>query len=172
MGWPALDRGVLMAIVGVGKVAAFLNLSEQRVQQLVKDGLPRERRGEYDPIKCGMWYIRYLQHLLEKNAVPTLDGGFVGERAERLRLLRAVADIREMELAQVRSQQVAIQDVEREMNDLILTSTAVIMAVAPRLATDLVGENSRLIIHGKIEKALKGALLILSKRESRTGKAL
>ena len=72
-----------MATVDVTKVASALNLTKQRVQQLVKEGLPREGRGQYDPMKCMLWYIRYLQQALEKKAVPTLEGGFVGEREER-----------------------------------------------------------------------------------------
>jgi phage terminase Nu1 subunit (DNA packaging protein) len=156
-----------MAFVEVGKVAQALNLDERRVQQLVKEGLPREGRGQYDPVKCMLWYIRYLQQALEKKSVPTLDGGFVGEREERVRLLRADADLREMELAKERSQLVSIQDVEKEMTDLILTTKARIMAVAPRLAPEVVGEMSRVMAQAKIEKALKDALLHLSKRELR-----
>jgi phage terminase Nu1 subunit (DNA packaging protein) len=154
-----------MAAVAADKIAQALNLSEQRVHQLVKEGLPKEGRGQYDPVKCMLWYIRYLQQALEKKAVPTLDGGFVGEREERVRLLRADADLREMELARERGLVVAIQDVEKEMTDLILTTKARVMAVAPRLAADIVGETSRVMAHAKIEKALKEALLGLSKRE-------
>lgn len=156
-----------MATVDVGKVASALNLTEQRVQQLVKEGLPREARGQYDPVKCMLWYIRYLQNALEKKAVPTLDGGFVGEREERVRLLRTQADLAEIELSKQRSQLVSVEDVEKATTDLIVTTKARIMAVAPRLAPQLLGETSRMMVHAKIETALKDALLVLSKRESR-----
>jgi len=156
-----------MATVDVTKVANALNLTEQRVGQLVKEGMPKEGRGQYDAVKCMLWYIRYLQKALEKKAVPTLDGGFVGEREERVRLLRADADLREMELAKERGQLVAIADVEKEITDLVLTTKARVMAVAPRLAPDLLGETSRVMVHAKIEKALKEALLGLSKREAK-----
>jgi phage terminase Nu1 subunit (DNA packaging protein) len=157
-----------MPTVDVTKVASALNLDERRVQQLVKKGMPRETRGQYDPVKCMLWYIRYLQQALEKKAVPTLDGGFVGEREERVRLLRSQADLSEIELSKERGQLVAIQDVEKAMTDLVLTTKARIMAVAPRLAPDLLGETSRVMVHAKIEKALKEALLNLSKREAPT----
>jgi hypothetical protein len=103
-------KGRLMAAVDVGKIAKALNLTEQRVQQLVKEGLPREARGRYDTVKCLRWYIRYLQMALKKKSIPTLEGGYVGEREERIRLLRADADLREIELARERSQLVAIAD--------------------------------------------------------------
>lgn len=160
-----------MATVDVKKVSSALNLTETRVQQLVKEGMPREVRGQYDPVKCMLWYIRYLQQALEKKSVPTLDGGYVGEREERVRLLRADADLREMELAKERGLLVSIADVEKEVTDLVLTSKARIMAVAPRLAAELVGETSRVMVHAKIEKALKEALLMLSKRDTKTHEA-
>jgi phage terminase Nu1 subunit (DNA packaging protein) len=156
-----------MPIVNITKVASALNLTESRVHQLVKEGLPREGRGQYDPVRCMLFYIRYLQRALEKKAVPTLDGGFVGEREERIRLLRADADLREMELAGERGQLVAIQDVEKEMTDLILTTKARVLAVASRVAPELLGLTSRVMAHAIVEKGLKEALLQLSKREDR-----
>ena len=49
------------------------------------------------------------------------------------------------------------------MTDLVLTTKARIMAIAPRLAPELVGETSRVMIHAKLEKALKEALATLAK---------
>jgi phage terminase Nu1 subunit (DNA packaging protein) len=124
--------------------------------------MPKDGRGSFDPVKCMLFYIRYLQAALEKKSVPTLDGGFVGEREERVRLLRADADLREIELAEKRGQLVAIHDVEMEMTNLVLTTKARIMAIPPRLAPELVGENSRVMIQAKIEKACKEALASLA----------
>jgi phage terminase Nu1 subunit (DNA packaging protein) len=160
-----------MPTVDVTKVASALNLTEQRVQQLVKEGMPRESRGQYDPVKCMLWYIRYLQQALEKKAVPTLDGGFVGEREERVRLLRADADLREMELARERGLVVALPDIEKQLTDLVLTTKARIMAIAPRLAPELVGETSRVMIQAKLEKACKEALAYLARAVNDGGNA-
>jgi len=152
-----------MPTVDVTKVASALNLDERRVQQLVKEGMPREARGQYDPVKCMLWYIRYLQQALEKKAVPTLDGGFVGEREERVRLLRADADLKEIELAKERGLLVALPDIESTLTDLVLTTKARIMAIAPRLAPELVGETSRVMIQAKLEKACKESLAYLAR---------
>jgi len=140
-----------------------LNLDERRVQQLVKAGMPRKSRGQYDPVKCMLWYIRFLQRALEKKAVPALDGGFVGEREERVRLLRAHADLREMELAKERGLMVALPDFESTLAHLVLTKKAQIMAMPPRLAPELVGETSRAMIQAKIERACKRSLAYLAK---------
>jgi phage terminase Nu1 subunit (DNA packaging protein) len=153
-----------MPTVNAEKIGRALALTEQRVHQLVKEGLPKEGRGQFDPVKCMLWYIRYLRAALQKKAVPTLDGGFVGEREERVRLLRADADLREMELAKERALYVSIADVEMEITDLVLTTKAQILSIPPRLAPELVGENSRLMIQAKLEKACKEALAYLAKR--------
>lgn len=152
-----------MATVDVTKVASALNLDERRVQQLVKEGMPREARGQYDPVKCMLWYIRFLQQALEKKAVPTLEGGYAGEREERVRLLRADADLREMELARERGLVVALPDIEATLTDLVLTTKARIMAIPPRLAPELVGEMSRVMIQAKLEKACKESLAYLAR---------
>jgi len=159
------DRSIetRVPLTDVGQIAKALNLTEQRVQQLVKEGMPKEARGRYDSVKCMLWYIRYLQDALEKKAVPMEDGKFVGARSERVRLLRANADLREMELAKERSQFVAIADVEKEMTNLVLVTKARVLAVAPRVSPELIGENSRLMIQAKIEKALKEALVQLER---------
>lgn len=152
-----------MPTVDVTKVASTLNLDERRVQQLVKEGLPREARGQYDPVKCMLWYIRYLQAALRKKAVPTRDAGFVSEREERVRLLRADADLREIELAKERGMLVALPDVEKLVSDLVLATKARIMAIPPRLAPELVGETSRVMIQAKLEKACKESLAYLAR---------
>jgi phage terminase Nu1 subunit (DNA packaging protein) len=154
-----------MALVNAKTLANVFGITESRVHQLVKDGLPKELRGKYDLLKCVRWYVKYLQTALEKKAIPTADGGFAGEREERIRLLRADADLREMELAKERGQLVALPDVESTLTDLVLTTKARIMAIAPRVAPELVGETSRVMIQAKIEKACKEALAYLAKAD-------
>src|SRR5260370_40515251 len=133
-----------MPSVGVTKVASALNLDKRRVQQLVAEGvLPRAVRGQYDPVKCMLCYVRYLQKVLERKGILILDGGldggFVGERGEqveRLRLLRAHADLREMELARQRAAFVALRDVDAATADLVRITTARIMARPAQLAPE------------------------------------
>ena len=156
-------------IVGVKEIAAVLNLEVRRIQQLVHEGLPKKLRGRYDRDECVDFYIRYLQALVEKKAIVDPGGEVLAnERESRLRLLKADADLREIELARERSQLVTIDDVEKEMTDLVLSTKARVMAVAPRVAPELVGETSRVMAQAKIEKALKDALLNLSKYEVRS----
>jgi phage terminase Nu1 subunit (DNA packaging protein) len=155
-------------IIGIKQLAVILNLTVSRIQQLVQEGLPKKLRGKYDQDQCVDFYIRYLQALVEHKSIVG-EGGEVlkNEREERLRLLRADADLREIELARERSQLVAIEDVEKEMSELVLTTKARVMAVAPRVAPDIIGETSRVMIQAKIEKSLREALVHLEKMEVR-----
>jgi hypothetical protein len=153
-------------IVRIKEIAAILNLTPMRVQQLTQEGLPKKDRGQYDRDECTRFYIRYLQAIVEKRAVVD-EGGkiFASERVERLRLLRTLADLREIELSRERSELVSVEDVERAMTDLIVVTEARVMAVAPRLAPELVGETSRIMIHAKLERALSETLRTLAQRE-------
>src|SRR5260370_995948 len=154
-------------IVGIKQMAEILNLTPSRIQQLVQEGLPKKLLGKYDRDECAGWYIRYMQALVEKKALVG-EGGAVlaSEREERLRLLRADADLREIELARERGQLVAIEDVEHEMTDLILVTKARVLAVGARVAPELVGENSRVMIQAVIERAHKEALSHLAQKEA------
>ena len=145
-------------------LAEFFGLTKQRVHQLVAEGLPRELRGKYDLDKAARWYIRYLQAAIEKRAIPMDGDELVSEQKERVRKLRLDADLKEIELARERGQLVAVEDVEKELSDLVLTTKARIMAVAPRLAPELLGETSRVMAQAKVEKALKDALAQLASK--------
>jgi phage terminase Nu1 subunit (DNA packaging protein) len=151
-----------MPTVNAEKIARALNLTESRVHQLVREGLPKEGRGQFDPLKCLHFYIRYLQNKIEQKTMPTLDGD-EGERAARIRILRAQADEKEMQLAKLRSQLVAVHDVEKAISDLVLTTTAHIMEIPARLAPELVGEESQMMIHAKLDTAIRQVLSRLAR---------
>ncbi|SRR6266849_1167252 len=157
-----------MALVDVTRLANALEVGVRRVQQLAAEGLPKEERGRYDLGKCVLWYIRSLHAALQKKAVP-VDGGFAGEGEERLRLLRADADLREIELAKQRNTLISIADHEGIVTDLVLTTKARIMAIPPRVSTEIVGETSRLMLQAKLEKAYKKALTYLAKQGEEIG---
>ena len=154
-------------IVGIKQIAEKLNLTPSRIQQLVQEGLPKKLRGKYDVDACTAFYIRYLQALVEKKVIIDSAGeALAGERESRLRLLRADAELREIELARERGQLVSIIDVEKEMIDMILTTKARVLAIAARVAPELTTETSRLMIQAKIDRECREALMHLSKKEA------
>jgi phage terminase Nu1 subunit (DNA packaging protein) len=159
-----------MAVVDLKQVSKALNVSERRVQQLAKEGLPKEDRGKYDLGKAMLWYIRYLQAALEASGRrDSGDEEYIGAREERARLLRAEAELKEMELAKQRGLLVAIADVERDWSEIVLSVKARIMAIPPRLAPEILGETSRVMAQAKIEKYCKEALAQLAKADDASG---
>lgn len=147
-----------MALVGVEKLAKAINRDSRRIQQLVKEGMPREARGQYDLGACMIWYIRYLQGKLETKAADVGGGEFLGLNDQRVRGLRADAELKEMELAMRRGNMANIPDVRKCMSDLVLMTKARLLAIPSRLSKDLLGEESLVMIQAKIEKAIKDAL--------------
>jgi phage terminase Nu1 subunit (DNA packaging protein) len=152
-----------MPTVDFEKLVRALNLEKRRVQQLVHEGMPKEGRGQYDPIKCMHFNIQYLQRALETKTASSLDGDVVGEREEQVRLLRAHADLREMKLVRELSQVISINVADRKLADLIRTTTARLTAVRPPPAPDLVGETSLIMIQAKLERAIHDRLRFLAK---------
>ena len=145
-------------IVDRTELAAFFNVTERRVHQLVREGMPRRARGNYELDRCVRWYVRYLQAVLSRRAISTDPGENAALRFARVRKLRGDGDLKELELDRQRARLVAASDVEKALRDLATMATARILAIAPRLAPELLGETSRMMLQAKIEKALREAL--------------
>jgi phage terminase Nu1 subunit (DNA packaging protein) len=152
-----------MALVNVSALAKAMNVGERRIEQLVHEGMPREGRGRYDLGKCLLWYVRFLQKALEARRIEMSDGELASYKEEKLALLRIDRELREIELAQKRKELVAIDDVEKAYSDMALTIKARMMGVPARLAAELVGETSRVMIQAKIEKEVWATLAQLAK---------
>jgi hypothetical protein len=55
-----------MPTVNAENIVRALNLTESRVHQLVKEGLPKNGRVQFDPVLH--FYICHLQHKIEQTA--------------------------------------------------------------------------------------------------------
>jgi hypothetical protein len=148
-----------VSIVDVKKMATMMNVTPRRVQQLANEsGMPRAGPGKYDAGKCLLWYIRYLQAALEKKAIPLGDGSYSGLKDERARSIRADAELKEIELAEKRGSLVLIADVKKRFIDLVSMTKARVMATPARIAPEVMGETSRVMVQAIVEKQLKEAL--------------
>ena len=105
-----------MAGVNVETAAKALNVTPRRVQQLVKDGMPRAERGLYDLGQCMAWYIRFLQKALEQRAGSDGTGGVLGLATERARLAKEQADKTAMENAISRRQVLLVEEVSEDLD--------------------------------------------------------
>lgn len=152
-----------MPIVGIKKVAEALNLTPRRVQQLVPEGMPREGRGQYDPVKCLLFYVRFLQRKLEEKPAAGAEGEISGERSARVRRIEADCEMKELILAERRSKLVAVSDVERALTEMELTVKTRLQAMVPRLAGQLANVNSRVMAQALLEEGINDALVQISK---------
>ena len=113
----------------IAVIAKLLDLTERRVQQLSREGvIPKAERGQYDLVGAVRGYVAYL-HEQAKDA----QAGAPDHAAERARLLRAKADLAEME---ARGRQGALIPAE--------AMEAAWTAIRARLRTRLLGLPDRL----------------------------
>jgi len=151
----------MAASANVEQVSKALNVTVRRVNQLVHEGMPRAERGAYDLGGCMLWYIRYLQGLLRHKATEDEDGGASSIRDQRKRLLTAQADREELDLAEARKRMVTVEDWEKATADIVAAAKARLLAVPARVAPRVLGETSRVLVQGIIEKEIKEALQAL-----------
>jgi len=146
-----------MPTVNVHQLAKMFDRRPRRIQELVKEGMPHLSRGKYDQGKCFEWYVRYLHNKIEKKGDE-----FSGLNEQRVRGMRASAEVKEIELARKKGELVKLSDVQRVWSDLILMTKARLLSIPPRLAIDILGESSRVMMQAKIERAIKDALTQLA----------
>lgn len=132
-----------MALVGVDKVAAALNIDARRVQQLAKDVLApaKEKHGQYDLAKCMFLYIRYLQEALKHRGQPTDDS----VKAQRERLLKLQGDREEIALAKDRGELIPIEVYEEEMSRHIEAVRHRFLLLPANVSPHLEGEDGTTI---------------------------
>jgi len=104
-------------IVDVYGVAKHFKLDPRRVQQLAKEGLPKQAKNEYPLIECLDWYVAFLQNALENKGAPTGDGSLEMFRSQKSRALTVTAQLKELELATKRSELVTVAESERVLLD-------------------------------------------------------
>jgi phage terminase Nu1 subunit (DNA packaging protein) len=151
------------AIVNSSTVAHELNLTERRIEQLVHEGMPKLERGRYDLYACAKWYIRYLQNAMERRATETGDDSSksLNLNEEKKRLIRAQADIAEVELKKKIGELIPANLVD----DKFMTFAGVVhdrfLSLPPRIAPRLEGE-SRDVIRIKLHEVVRDTLNGLS----------
>lgn len=147
-----------MAGVSVDQVAVALNISPRRIQQLAKEGMPRDSRGQYELGACMAWYIRYLQHAVEQRHDPnTRDESLVLTR-ERSRLAREQADRQELDNAERRGELVELAAVTDAWANRLVSLRARLRAIPTKLGPQLTNITDAAVISAQIRADIDGAL--------------
>jgi phage terminase Nu1 subunit (DNA packaging protein) len=142
----------------IGVIARLLDLSERRVQQLSRDGvIPKAERGQYDLVAAVRGYVAYLRDLAVK-----AQGGAPDFGVERARLIKAKADIAEMEAEGRRGELLPAEAVEAAWTAILARLRARLLVLPDRLAPLCVEEATIAGVRDQIRKAVREALLELS----------
>ena len=135
-------------------IARLLDLSERRVQQLSREGvIPKAERGRYDLVGAVRGYVAYLRDLAVKAQAGAPDFG-----VERARLIKAKADLAEMEADGRRGELLPAEAVEAAWTAVLARLRARLLVLPDRLAPLCVEETTIAGVRDQIRKAVREAL--------------
>lgn len=142
--------------VPLATIAQFLDLTERRVNQLVKEGvLPRADRGKYPFLGCVKGYIKYLRAMANDGSLSLTD--------ERTRLTRAQAEGEEMKVKALKGDLIHRDTAERVWEDVIVACRSRLLSMPSKVAPIVVHCKTIPEIRDKIESLVHEALNELSR---------
>ena len=139
-------------------IARLLDLSERRVQQLAHEGvIPKAERGAYDLVGAVRGYVRYLRDLIQKAA-----GGVSDLPTERTRLVKAKADLAELEACQRRGELVPVADTVLAWTAVTARLRTRLLALPDKLAPLVHDAQSPAAVRALLRSAIHDALADLA----------
>jgi phage terminase Nu1 subunit (DNA packaging protein) len=138
----------------IGVIARLLDLSERRIQQLSREGvIPKAERGQYDLVAAVRGYVAYLRDLAVRAQAGAPDFG-----VERARLIKAKADLAEMEAEGRRGELLPAEAVETAWTAVLARLRARLLVLPDRLAPLCHEETTIAGVRDQIRKAVREAL--------------
>lgn len=135
-------------------IAKLLDLTERRVQQLSREGvIPKAERGRYDLVGAVRGYVAYL-----REQARAAEAGAPDYAAERARLLRAKADLAEMEAGGRRGELIPGAQVEAAWVAVLARLRQRLLALPDRLAPLCHEETTIAGARDQIRRAVREAL--------------
>lgn len=151
-------------VVPLKTIARALDLTERRVNQLVKDGvLPKTERGRYELIPVVKAYVNFLRN----NSVNS-DVGADDYAAQRTRLTKAKADMAEMEKLQMEDSLIPADDVENAWDTMVSNMRAKMLSLPSKVATAVFVAEDVSEAKRTIKEQVNEALAELSSIEVKT----
>ena len=131
-------------------ISFIFGLTEGRIRQLVKEGMPKAGRNKYPVAKCVQWYIHYWK-LRAKNTT---------DKVKKLneRLLRARAKEAELNLGKQQGQLVDIETVETANFVIGKQVKESLYSMIERLALELAAEDEAFKIKQILKKQINTTL--------------
>lgn len=140
-------------------LAKLFNLHERRVRQLGQEGIiPRPVHGKYDLIGSVQGYVKYLQERAEGRRNETS-----GVHDERMRLLTARAEHKELEVAALHQSLLPFDEVVAAWEQLVAAFRARCLALPSKLAPRLAVIHERRKIQDALTSEIREALQELAR---------
>lgn len=138
----------------VGTIAKLLELTERRVYQLAAQGIiPRTPKGRYELVPAVRGYIKYLR---DRAINADVKDGEEGDHKKRL--MKARADIAQMEAERLREELVPVEHVTRVWTDAAARFRQRVLAIphkaAPLVAAEPGIEACHSILEGYLHEGL------------------
>jgi phage terminase Nu1 subunit (DNA packaging protein) len=150
-------------LVSYEDLARVMDVQPKSIAGLVAKGMPHEARGQYDVGRCLAWYVRYLHAQMTRSGMTEEEkNSGVNLRVERHRLLKAQADLSELDLLERRGKIIPIAAYEKLLLGWVITIRQRVLALPSRLSGMLVGLDRR-GIQDVIDRECRDMLSILSK---------
>ena len=149
-------------------IARLLDLTERRVQQLAHDGIipPAARtgpqRGRYDLVGSVRGYVRYLRDQATRAQSGSTQSGSADFGVERARLIRAKADLAEMDAGSRRSDLLPAAEVEAAWAATLARLRTRLLVLPDRLAPLVHEETTIAGARASIREIVTEALAELS----------
>lgn len=114
----------------VTTISKLFGVSDRRIQQYAQDGIiPKSVNGQYELVGCVRGIVNYLQQrAFGKDAAPQ------DTHLERARLLKAQADMAEIELAERTGALVTVERVETDWLEMVTACRAKMLGIPTKTA--------------------------------------
>ena len=131
--------------INLPDLAALLNLTERRINQLSKDGIiPKESRGEYNFLDCQREYLAFLSRGTSEK--------------DRDRLVKAQADKIEYEVQELKKLVVRTDLIKLAVSNMISSCRSKLLSIPTKLAPLVMGCESIAAAKEQLEKGVFEAL--------------
>ncbi len=139
-------------------ICKLLDLTPQRINQLVREGIvPRAERGRYELVPVVQAYVKYLRERAVKGDVHGDDYS-----THRTRLVKARADLTEMEKAQMVGELIPAQDVQDAWVEVLGNCRAKLLSIPTKTAPEVFAADTLVEVKAILKQSVNEALAELA----------
>jgi phage terminase Nu1 subunit (DNA packaging protein) len=139
-------------------ISKLLDLTPRRVNQLAAEGvIPKADRGRYELVPVVRAYVRYLREKAVKGDVHGDDYS-----THRVRLIKARADVLEMEKAQMENSLIPADDVKNAWNEVLSACRAKLLSLPTKTAPEVFAASDLNDVKAILKETVNEALAELA----------